>query len=52
MKLKDRVAALKEQKKVIKNRDTFYYRKGYRWFREAVKLIKQVKILKKEIHQL
>ena len=40
MQLKDRVVVLREQKKDIKSKHTFYYRKGYRWFREAVKLTK------------
>lgn len=40
VQLKDRVATLREQKKAIKNIATFYYRKGYRWFCEAIKLIK------------
>ena len=52
MQLKDRMAVLREKKKAIKNKGTFSYRKGYRWFREAVKLIKRVKSLKREIHQL
>ena len=52
VKLKDRVATLSEQKKAIKSRGTFYYRKGYRWFHEAIKLTKRVKSLKREIHQL
>ena len=52
VKPKDKVAALREQKKAIKSKGTFYERKGYRWFCEAIKLIKRVKSLKREIHQL
>lgn len=52
MQLKDRVAILRDQKKAIKSRGTFYYTKGYKWIREVVKLTKRVKSLKKEIHQL
>lgn len=52
VQLKDRVAALREHKKAIKNKGAFYYKKGYRWFREAIKLMKRVKSLKREIHQL
>lgn len=40
VKLKDRVAALREQKKAIKSRGTFYYMKGYRRYREAIKFTK------------
>ena len=50
VKLRDKVAALREQKKAIKSRGTFYYRKGYRWYREAIKLTKRVNTLKREIH--
>ena len=52
MRLKDRVAELRKQKKAIKCRGTFYYRKGYIWYREAIKLAKRVKILRKGIHEL
>jgi cell division protein FtsB len=52
VKLRDRVAALREQKKAIKNRGTFYYRKRYRCYREAIKLTKRVNTVKREIHQL
>ena len=40
VKLRDRVETLREQKKAIKSRGTFYYRKGYRWYHEAIKLTK------------
>ena len=52
VKLRGIVLALREQKKAIKRRGTFYYRKGYRWFHEAIKLTKRVNSLKREIHQL
>lgn len=35
LKLKDSVTELREQKKAIKCRGVFYYRKGYWWYREA-----------------
>ena len=50
VKLRDRVATLREQKKAIKSRGTFYYGKGSRWYREAIKLTKRVNTLKREIH--
>ena len=52
VKLRDKVAALREQKKAIKNRGTFYYRNGYKWYCEAIKFTKRVNTLKREIQQL
>ena len=40
VKLRDRVAALRKQKKAIKSKGMFYYRKGYWWYREAIRLTK------------
>ena len=38
LKLKDRVAEMREQKKAIKCKGVFYYRKGYQWYCEACRL--------------
>ena len=52
VRLKDRVAELRKQKKSINRRGTFYYRNGYIWYQEAIRLAKRVKILRRDIHQL
>lgn len=52
LKIKDRVAELREQKKAIKHRGVFYYKKGYWWYREACRLAQRVIILRQDINQL
>ena len=36
--LRDRIVELRVNKKAIKRRGVFYYRKGHQWYREACKL--------------
>ena len=52
LKLKDRIYELRVQKKSIKHRGVFYYRKGYWWYHEASQLALRVRLLKQDIDRL